>query len=217
VSQTAQQNYSIPTATQQITQAGHKVDTVWFRFLSNLYVSTGSGNATATLTETQAALAALEATVAAAIAAPAVAASPQLVALQLQVSDLQKRVAAAMQKSAPLFPSYDMAVYVPGLIGAPTYALWRFTADRPFVLPVGLSGSKLACAAAPTGPVAMNLKHNGTIVGTLNIAGSAIVGTFTFTAAVIVLIGDIIEVDAPASPDATLASLNWTFAGQRLA
>ncbi len=169
MSQTAQQNYSIPTATQQITQAGHKVDTVWFRFLSNLYVSTGSGNATATLTETQAALAALEATVAAATAAPAVAASPQLVALQLQIADLQKRVAAAMQPAAPLFPSYDMAVYVPGLIGSPTYALWRFTADRPYVLPIGLFASKLACATAPQGNVSMNLQQNGTTIGTLNI------------------------------------------------
>lgn len=235
MSQPQQQNYSVPNASHPLTQAGHKVDTVWFRFLSNLYVATGSGNAATTLPQTQAAVDALQAIIA---SAPSPAATPDLTRpfadlqkavaaaaipqpvmadLQRQIADLQRVISATWKPAAPLFPSYDMAVYVPGLIGAPTYALWRFIADRPFVLPVGLFGSRLACATAPTGAVSMNLQRNGSTIGTLNIAGAATTGTFTFTTRTTVLIGDILAVNPPASADATLASLNWTFAGQRLA
>lgn len=81
---------------------------------------------------------------------------------------------------------------------------------RAISLPVGLTGSIARCMAPPTGNVSMNLAKNGGIVGQMNFAASALTGSFSFSAPVSFLSGDIWEVYPPSPQDATFGGLSWT-------
>lgn len=86
-------------------------------------------------------------------------------------------------------------------------------------LPINLSGSVGGCKVAPTGAVVITMKQTTggvtSTIGTINIAASATVATFTFSAAVTLNPGDIIDFIFQSSTDATLAGLWWTIAGTR--
>jgi hypothetical protein len=79
--------------------------------------------------------------------------------------------------------------------------------------PVGLSGSRGTAATVPTATTTLDIQKNGASVGTMIFAASATAATFTMGAATVFNAGDVLTVVAPATPDATLASLAWTFLG----
>jgi len=83
------------------------------------------------------------------------------------------------------------------------------------VLPVGLAGSRAICKAAPTGAVTITIKQNGTTRGTINFAASATTATFSFTSAVTLLPGDIVDFIYQAGSDLTFAGVSWSLAGTR--
>jgi hypothetical protein len=82
-------------------------------------------------------------------------------------------------------------------------------------LPQSLTGSAGGAKVAPTGSIVITIKQNGTSIGSLNIAASATTMTFTFSAAVTLNPGDILDFVMQASPDSTLAGVFWSVAGTR--
>ncbi len=109
---------------------------------------------------------------------------------------------------------YDIAGYLPGLPTA-GQTLFRIEMVRAVTLPINLTGSRAVCLTAPTAAVSLPIKQNGTSIGSINFAASATVGTFTFAAQVILNVGDVFELDAPATADATFAGPSYTITGTR--
>jgi hypothetical protein len=79
--------------------------------------------------------------------------------------------------------------------------------------PAGLSGSRGNAATAATVATAFNIQRNNTNVGMMVFTASAATATFTMSSATIFTAGDVLTVVTPATPDATLANLAWTFMG----
>jgi hypothetical protein len=79
--------------------------------------------------------------------------------------------------------------------------------------PAGLIGSQGTAGVAATATATYGIFKNGTTAGTMVFAAGATTATFTMGSATIYLAGDVLTVVAPASPDATLANLAWTFVG----
>lgn len=101
---------------------------------------------------------------------------------------------------------YTPAFYVPA---KPTNSqlVYKLKAVVPFTLPISLTGSQTDAGTAATGSCSFSITKNGTSIGSINFAASGTVATFTFTAAVAFAAGDILEVTAPATADATLADI----------
>ena len=74
-----------------------------------------------------------------------------------------------------------------------------------------LTGAAVATAA--TVATAFNIQRNNTNVGMMVFTASAATATFTMSSATVFTAGDVLTVVAPATPDATLANLAWTFMG----
>ncbi len=111
----------------------------------------------------------------------------------------------------------ELASFVPG--APPAGVRVRFAIARAVVLPISLAGSQAVARVAATGAVSITINHvvsgTATAVGSVNWAASATVGTFTFTAAVILAVGDVLEMVWPTPADATLADVAITFAATR--
>jgi hypothetical protein len=80
-------------------------------------------------------------------------------------------------------------------------------------LPAGLAGSRGTAATAATATATFAIQKNGAVVGNMSFPGSATTAAFTMSSATVFNAGDVLTVVAPAAPDATLASLAWTFLG----
>ena len=104
-----------------------------------------------------------------------------------------------------------------GFDGKPPAALKLFEVelkgDEKF--PAGLSGSLLGADVAATAASQLLIKVNGSNVGHGDFAIGATTGTFTLASAYNASAGDKLAFFAPATPDATLASLTYTFIGTR--
>ncbi len=119
----------------------------------------------------------------------------------------------AVSSSAGVNP-YDIAGYLPGIPTA-GQTLFRIEIVRAITLPISLTGSRAVCQTAPTSAVTLPIKQNGTSIGSINFAAAATTGTFTFSSAVILNVGDVFELDAPTPADATLAGVSYTITGTR--
>lgn len=101
------------------------------------------------------------------------------------------------------------------LNGMPTagLVLQRYVFATAVTFPVGLTGSQATAAVAATTTATFNVLKNGANVGAMVFSASATNATFTMTTATTFNAGDVLTLVAPASPDATLADLAWTFMG----
>ncbi|NJK43209.1 MAG: hypothetical protein HC933_02145 [Pleurocapsa sp. SU_196_0] len=110
---------------------------------------------------------------------------------------------------------YDIAFAYSGLPGASE--VLRFVAPRAFTI-YNVAGSPSgvahvgAAGIAATASATFTLKKNGTSIGTLNFAASSAVATFTVSSSVAFASGDVLTLEAPASPDAALADVGVTLA-----
>ncbi len=82
----------------------------------------------------------------------------------------------------------------------------RWVADRAATFKAGLPGSVASAGIASTGNVSFTLKKNGSSIGTIAFNASAN-GTISFAADASFAIGDVLTIEAPSSPDATLADV----------
>ena len=89
-------------------------------------------------------------------------------------------------------------------------SLFRLVAPRAFSLPQNLTGSIAKAGTAATASTVFAIKKNGTQIGTMTFAASGSTASFSFASAVSVAIGDIIDMVAPATQDATLSDISVT-------
>lgn len=101
----------------------------------------------------------------------------------------------------------EYACFIAGKPGA-SEVLMRHVMTQAGTIPIGMTGSRAALNAAPTAAKQFVIKKNGTDIGTINFAIGALVGTFTFTAAVAFAAGDILQLSGPVAQDTTLSDLS---------
>ena len=82
-------------------------------------------------------------------------------------------------------------------------------------LPDNFTGARSHVGVNPTATATLTVRQNGTSVGTISIS-TAGVATFNTTGAEVVFaVGDVLRIDAQATPDTTLANCAFTLIGRR--
>ena len=107
---------------------------------------------------------------------------------------------------------FSIGTFIAGKPGA-SEKLIRFKTPKAFTLPVALTGSQFVAEVAATASTTFTITKNGTSIGTLAFAASGTVPTITFATATAFVVGDVLGLNAPATADATLADISFTFAG----
>lgn len=112
-------------------------------------------------------------------------------------------------------PAYSYDIGSGRIEGKPAASelLMHFVAVRSFTLPAALTGSLLDANASATGSSVFSIKVNGVQIGTCTVAAAGATGTFAAAEATTVVAGDVLEIYAPSSQDATLADLAITLKG----
>ena len=117
-----------------------------------------------------------------------------------------------------LLDSYSQELITGGKEGTPTNSqiLLRWTAPAETIFPAALAGSAAVAGTAATAETIFELKKNGgTAFGTVTFAISGTVGTMAAAAAETFDAGDQLTLVSPASADATLADLGFTFVANK--
>ena len=91
--------------------------------------------------------------------------------------------------------------------------LLRTVVARRARLKVDLAGSQGIAGVAAIAQTDFDVRHDGASVGTIRFAASESIAAFIAASETILEPGDLFEVIAPASPDATFADLAITLAG----
>jgi hypothetical protein len=126
-----------------------------------------------------------------------------------------KSTSVSFKGTVPSTYPFDVHAFYPG---EPTDAaiILRVPVARAVSFPANFSGSYAKASAASTGTVAVDVKKNGSSIGTITFTTSA-TGTFASSggSAQSLAAGDVIELVAPATADATLADIGIVLAGTR--
>lgn len=109
---------------------------------------------------------------------------------------------------------FDISAFVPGL-GSNNQVLLRVKLARAVTFPASATLSQASASANATGSTTFTLKKNGSSFATVNYAASSASGTWTQAADAVFAAGDLLEIDGPATADATLADIGITLAGVR--
>lgn len=109
---------------------------------------------------------------------------------------------------------YDIGVTQEGVLTA-SQVLLRYVFPRIVEFPIDLTDSRCVAGVAATAITTFSIQKNGGSIGSLQFAAAATTATFTMASAQTFAPGDVLTVVAPASADATLASLGLTLAGTR--
>lgn len=88
--------------------------------------------------------------------------------------------------------------------------LCRLVIAKYMVLKSGAPGSLCDVGTAPTAEAVLTMKKNGNSIGTITISGSATTGSFSVSGDKRFYAGDVLTIEAPASPDATLKNISVT-------
>lgn len=117
----------------------------------------------------------------------------------------------------PVFASalFDITVFAPG-VGTNNQVLYFAKVNRPFVAPQGAGQSNAIAKVAATASTTFTLKKNGSAFATVNFAIGATAGTWTQAADAVFAATDTLEIDGPATADATLAGVSLNLSVQRL-
>jgi len=109
-------------------------------------------------------------------------------------------------------PPADFAFAKAGTPAA-SEVLLRTVVARRSRLKVALAGSQGTAGVAATAETDLDVQRNGTSIGTIRFVASASTAVFIAASETVLEPGDLLEVIAPASPDATLADIAITLAG----
>lgn len=113
--------------------------------------------------------------------------------------------------SAPV----DMGTFVSGSPSASEVVL-RYVFARSVTFADEFAGSVASAGTAATASTVFIVKKNGSTVGTVTFSASGTTGVFATTGTTVSFAaGDVLELQAPSSPDSTLANVSFTLAGVR--
>lgn len=125
--------------------------------------------------------------------------------------DQQGRLTAAGESTIDMF--IDREVFI---AGKPTNGqiVLRIEIGRACTFPINLSTSQASARVASTSNKSFDIKKNGSSIGSVvfNVSAS---GTFTFASATSFAAGDLLELIAPATADATLEDISITLVATR--
>ena len=110
---------------------------------------------------------------------------------------------------------YDVTVFNPG-VGSNAQTLLRIPVTRKVLFPASAGNSYASAGTAAATSTTYTLKQNGSSFCTVNWAMSATSGTFTQAADATFAPGDILEVDGPATADASLANFSIALFGVKI-
>ena len=134
--------------------------------------------------------------------------------LEVVQSGNSRKVSAAALAASPGAP-IDIGTYVSGTPSANEVIL-RYVFTRAVTFADEFAASQGSAGAAATGSTTFLVRKNGSNVGTIVFAASGTIATFTTTGTTVSFAaGDVLDIVAPASPDATLANISVTLAGTR--
>lgn len=111
---------------------------------------------------------------------------------------------------------WDAQVFYPGVPTASAFAL-RIASARTVRFPANFTNSLAIASVAATASTVFQITKNGASIGTITFGTGATTGTFASSGgtAQSIASGDILAIQAPASPDATLANIGITLTGTR--
>lgn len=109
---------------------------------------------------------------------------------------------------------YDLAAYIPETMSA-SAVVARWTVARTVNFPAGMTGSRASSGVAATASTVLEVQKNGVEVATITFGVGGTTGTYAATDPWGVSPGDVVQIVAPASPDATLAQVSLTMVGER--
>jgi hypothetical protein len=113
------------------------------------------------------------------------------------------------------YAPFDVPIFAPG-VGTNNQKLLRIALARTVTFPASAANSFAVASAASTGTAVYTLKKNGTSFATVTYTTSA-AGVFAQASDANFVPGDLLEVDGPATADATLADVGITLFGERTA
>jgi len=108
----------------------------------------------------------------------------------------------------------DIAVTAPG-VGTNNQVLIRFKLNRAVTFPANAPLSHANASANATGNTTYTFKKNGSSFATVLYSSGGAVGAFTQASDSTFAAGDLLELDGPATADATLADVGINLAGYR--
>lgn len=106
---------------------------------------------------------------------------------------------------------YELGVSVTGLMNNGEILL-QYVFPGAITLPINLTGSQATANNAATASTTVTINKNGSGIGTIDWLAAGTIGTFTFSAGVNFVAGDILQLVAPNPADATLANIGISLA-----
>jgi hypothetical protein len=150
--------------------------------------------------------------------AAAVATAAATKADKTTVDSLSTAVASATTKADSALSAANTAAAIYDIGGFSqgkpdvSSSLFRLAAPRAFTLPANLAGSIAKAGTAATASTVFIIKKNGSQIGTMTFAAGGSTASFSLASQVSVAVGDIIDMVAPATQDATLSDVSVTIA-----
>ena len=123
-------------------------------------------------------------------------------------------VAVAPAAQAGGAAPFDIALYFPGKPEA-AERLLKLEVARGFTLPTDLAGSRGHADTAATTEAVCTILKNGVAVGSITLAAASQDAAFALAGGLALVLGDRLELVAPATQDTTLAGLAFTLIGTR--
>ena len=108
----------------------------------------------------------------------------------------------------------SLFVFMPGA-GSNSQILFYNKMDRPVIFPASAPNSFGVAVTAATGSTTYTFKKNGSSFATAVFSASGTTAAFTQASDATFVAGDILEIDGPATADATLANMGLTLQGYR--
>jgi hypothetical protein len=114
---------------------------------------------------------------------------------------------------APPVNEVELAFFTPGVL-VNSQTLLAYYPTKNIELPAGLTGSVCKAGVAATGSTVLDIKKNGTNVGTLTFAAAGTTATLAMASATtFTAVTDKLSIVGPASADATLADISGSLFG----
>jgi len=114
--------------------------------------------------------------------------------------------------TTPATRPFDVGVFNPGL-GSNAQKLLVLNIQRAVTFPAGAANSKFTGGTAATGSTTFTFKKNGSSFATAVFSASGTLAAFTQASDAVFAVGDQLEIDGPATADATLADFTCTLSG----